>query len=62
MTTQCVVRAAERPSAAARELAPAVWFSSNRKSVWDVGDAIPYTDTVAIYWVVVGRDDRGGSE
>ena len=32
MTTQCVVRAAERPSAAARELAPAV---RHRKFVKD---------------------------
>ena len=28
MTTQCVVRAAERPSAAARELAPAVRYKN----------------------------------
>jgi len=43
MTTRCVVRAAERPSAAARELAPAV---RHRKFVKDysdifVGDGVP---------------------
>ena len=54
MTTQCVVRAAERPSAAARELAPAVWFSSNRKPARVIEGADPYTDTEAIYRYVVG--------
>ena len=32
MTTQCVVRAAERPSAAARELAPAVRYRKFEKT------------------------------
>jgi len=57
MTTQCVVRAAERPSAAARELAPAVRYRKFEKTLrllsnlWSarvVVDTDPYTDTEII--------------